>query len=208
MPSDAHLLRENAALRDKLAQLSTASLRINASLDFDTVLQEVLDSARSLAGARYGGISTVDEAGRPQEFVTSGMTPAEHQALVETPDGPQFLQYLLGLSGPLRIADLISHFRALGLPASHPPMPAGAFLATVLRTQGRAWGVIYLANGEDRGEFTDEDEEILVTFAAQAALVIANARQHREEQRVRADLETLIRTSPVAVAVLDAKTGG
>ena len=30
------------------SQLSEASLRINESLDFDTVLQEILDSARSL----------------------------------------------------------------------------------------------------------------------------------------------------------------
>ena len=44
-------------------------------------------------------------------------------------------------------------------------------------------------------------------FASQAALVIANARRHREEQRARADLETLIDTSPVGVVVFDARTG-
>ena len=37
-------------------------------------------------------------------------------------------------------------------------------------------------------------------FASQAALVIANARRHREERRAKADLETLINTSPVGVA--------
>ena len=57
-------------------------------------------------------------------------------------------------------------------------------------------------------EFTTEDEETLVMFASQAALVIANARRHRDEQRARADLETLIDTSPVGVLVFDAKTGG
>ena len=44
-------------------------------------------------------------------------------------------------------------------------------------------------------------------FASQAALVIANARRHREEQRARAGLETLINTSPVGVVVFDARTG-
>ena len=33
-------------------------------------------------------------------------------------------------------------------------------------------------------------------FASQAALVIANARRYREEQRARADLEALVNTSP------------
>ena len=44
-------------------------------------------------------------------------------------------------------------------------------------------------------------------FASQAALVIANARTHREERRARADLESLIDTSPVGVVVFDALTG-
>ncbi len=44
-------------------------------------------------------------------------------------------------------------------------------------------------------------------FAAQAAMVIANARRYRDEQRARNDLETLIDTSPVGVAVFDAGTG-
>ncbi len=38
-------------------------------------------------------------------------------------------------------------------------------------------------------------------------MAIANARRHREERRARADLETLIDTSPVGVAVFDAGTG-
>ena len=44
-------------------------------------------------------------------------------------------------------------------------------------------------------------------FASQAAMAIANARRHREERRARADLETLIDTSPVGVAVFDAVKG-
>ena len=46
-----------------------------------------------------------------------------------------------------------------------------------------------------------------MTFAAQAAMVIANARRYQDEQRARNDLETLINISPVGVAVFDAKTG-
>ena len=56
-------------------------------------------------------------------------------------------------------------------------------------------------------EFSQEDEDTLVMFASQAAMAISNARRYREEQRARADLETLINTSPVGVAVFDAGTG-
>ena len=56
MSNAGELARENQALRQRLSRLSQASLRIGESLDFETVLQGVLDSARSLTGARYGVI--------------------------------------------------------------------------------------------------------------------------------------------------------
>ncbi len=55
---------EAAALRERLSHLSAASLRINESLDLDKVLQDVLDSARSLAGARYGVLAIMDDSGQ------------------------------------------------------------------------------------------------------------------------------------------------
>ena len=68
-------------------------------------------------------------------------------------------------------------------------------------------GNIYLAKQEPGRDFTQEDEETLALFASQAALVISNARRHREEQRARSYMETLIDTCPVGVAVLNAVTG-
>ena len=68
-------------------------------------------------------------------------------------------------------------------------------------------GNIYVANKDPGLEFSAADEEILVMFASQAALVIANARRHRDERRARADREALIETSPVGVVVFDARRG-
>ena len=64
------LTRENEALRERLTRLSRASLQINESLDFDVVLQSVLDSACSLTGARCGVLTLLDETGqaRPRTF--------------------------------------------------------------------------------------------------------------------------------------------
>ena len=82
-----------------------------------------------------------------------------------------------------------------------------SMMAASLRTRGETVGIIYLTKGEGGEEFTAEDEETLVMFASQAALVIANARRHRDERRARADLETLVNTAPVGVVVFDARTG-
>ena len=202
--------REIEALRDRLSRLSEASLRINESLDFDTVLQGVLDSARSLTDARYGVITLLDDSGGMQDFLSSGMTAEEARQLWDLPDGMQILEYLSTISEPLRLPDLLGHIRSMGLPELRPPLPVGpvvSFLAAPVLHRGERVGNLYMAEKEAGREFTREDEETMVMFASQAAMVIANARRHRDEQRARADLETLINTSPVGVVVFDARTG-
>ena len=57
------LRRRNSSPPDRLTRLSQASLRINESLDFDTVLQDVVDSARALTASRYGAITVLGESG-------------------------------------------------------------------------------------------------------------------------------------------------
>ncbi len=204
------LERENRALRERLAQSIEVSLRINESLDFNTVLQGVLDSARSLTGARYGVITVGDGSGQPEDFLSSGLTAGEADQLWDLPDGPRLFEYLGGLSTPLRLADLLVHLSSLGLPDHFPLVavtPKFSFLGAPILHQGQRVGNIYLGKKEAGEEFTEAHEETLVLFAAQAAMVLSNARRYRDEQRTRMDLETLINTSPVGVILWDVRTG-
>ena len=169
------------------------------------MLNEVVESARALTGARYGAIATIDEAGVPQDFVTSGFTADEHRKLVEWPDGPRLFEYFRDLPGPLRLADVPEYVRSLGF--SPDRLPSRAFQGTPMRHRGVHVGNFYLVEKEGGEAFTDEDEEVLVLFASQAATAIANARTYRAEQRARAGLEALIETSPVGVVVFEARTG-
>ena len=77
MSREDDLLRGIEALRERLSRLSEASLRINESLDFDTVLQGVLDSACALTGAHYGALTPFDETGdiQAEHALTFGGTP-------------------------------------------------------------------------------------------------------------------------------------
>ena len=210
MDGDKAQEREMQILRNRLSRLSEAGLRINESLDFDAVLQGVLDSARSLTGASYGALVLLDGSGGIQDFLSSGLTAEQAQRMWALPDGMRFFEYLSSIEEPLRLPDLLSHIRSQGLPDLRPPVEVGAslsFLAAPVLHIGKRVGNIYVAEKETSGEFSREDEETLVMFASQAALVIANARRHREEQRTRADLETLVDTAPVGVVVFDAASG-
>ena len=211
MKSDTSLKRNDEpgrdieALRERISMLSAASLRISASLDLETVLYEVVDSARTLIKARYGAIVTIDESGQPRDFLTSGLTDAEHRQLADWSDGPRLFEHFRDLTGVLRLPDTRAYVRSLGFTSDR--LSYGNFLGTSMRHRGLHVGNFYLVNKEDGEEFTSEDEEILVLFASQAAAAIANARTYQAEQRARADMEALIETSPVGVLVFDAGIG-
>ncbi|MCY4417409.1 MAG: ATP-binding protein [Chloroflexi bacterium] len=195
------------ALQERLTRLSEASLRINEDLDYHSVLQEVTNSARILTDAKYGATTVLDQANRLEEFVSSGLTPEEHRHMEGLPGSAEFFRYLNHVPDPLRINDLTSYVRSLDLEEWNPPVAVASLLVAPIRNKGVRLGSIYVAKGEAGSAFTREDEDTLVMFASQAALVIANARRYRDEQRTRSDLEALIATCPVGVVVFDAKSG-
>ena len=197
--------QEIEALRRRFSQLTTAILRISSDLEVDTVLQEVVEAARALSRARYGLITTLGAAGRPQDFVSSGFSREEHERMVDWPDGPRLFEHFRAQPGALRLDDLPAYVRSLGFSADL--ILSKTFQCTPMRHRGQEVGFFFLAGKEDGQTFTAGDEEILVLFASQAATAIANARAHRDEQRARADLEALVDTSPVGVVVFDARTG-
>ena len=197
--------RQIEALRERLSTLTTAILRISASLDVDTVLREIAEAARALTGARYAVITTVDATGQLEDAVLCGFTPEEERQIVAWTDNMRVFQTLRDLPSPVRVTDMRAYVAALGF--STDGVIINTFQGTPMRHRGAQVGNFFLGEKETGPEFTDEDEEVMVLFAAQAATAIANARTHRDERRARSDLEALVETSPIGVLVLDARTG-
>ena len=187
--------------REFISRLAGACQRINASLEPDTVLQEVVVAAQALTAARCGVIATIDNDGRVQDFFSCGLTHSEHCQMTSWADGPRLFEHLRDLEGPLAVDDMPAYVRARGFSAE--VLPAKTFLGMPMRHRGKHVGNFYLAGKAGERTFNKQDEEILMLFSAHAAAAIANARAYREEQRARAYLETLVETSPVGVVVLD-----
>ncbi len=169
-----------------------------------------MESTRALTGARAGVMLLFDDSLQVQHALTSGLTVAEQAQLWQMEDGMLLFNHIGGLTSTVRHPDFSAYLRDLGLPDFdspldvHSPLP---FLFTPITYEGKPIGAIYLGDKPTGEEFTQEDEETLVMFASQAALVIANARYHRDERRARNDLEALIDSTPVAVLVFDPGTG-
>ena len=195
------------ALRERLSALTASMLRINASVDLDTVLREAVESARALTGARYGVITTIGEPIDAQEHILSGFTEDEQrQVEAWTPSALELFEHLRALPGPLRLRDLQPYLASLGLPAGSLPVQCRAFLATPMRHGDAHVGSFFLAEKHARAPFTHDDEELLALFATAAAAAVANAWGRRDVETARTRLEALIDTSPVGVMVIDAKT--
>ena len=211
MKRDDADVREIDRQRARVAAMSEVSRRVTRSLDLDTVLQEVVDGARSLADARYGAVGMFDDSGHVRKFITSGITSDEPRQSGNSPEELGLLRYLSEIREPLRLPDLARYSRSGGFPATHHSMRPS--LGAPVRYNDEPVGNIFLMEKEGGGEFSQEDEETLVMFASQAAIAIGNALRYQEERRARDELETerrrleaLVESSPVGVMVVDAAT--
>ena len=97
MSRQDHPGRENEELRDRLARLSAAILRISASLELNEVLREVVDSAGALTAARCGVIATVGDLADGIRFFI--LSHGEQSAVRELP-GTLAIRYNPTLPAP------------------------------------------------------------------------------------------------------------
>jgi nitrate/nitrite-specific signal transduction histidine kinase len=161
----------------ELLALHHASLAIESQLDLQTLLQGVVDEARSLLNTKYGALSYPREDGQIGAFLTSGITPEERARIGPPPRGHGLLGEVIDEGKALRLRNLREHPRSIGFPPHHPDMIP--LLAVPIRSGGTVLGNLYLSDSEHL-EFEQSDEETLNRFAAIAAVAIENARLHHQ----------------------------
>ena len=184
------------------SELHTALQQITTSLDLEIVLRNILGSACQLTRARNGIITTVDESGNPQEFISTGLNPEEELLLTNNvPDGLRLFKHLSQQTQPVRLDDFPSYIRSLGITTDL--CQCRTFLGMPIINQGLYVGNCFVGDKQGGRSFTDEDMEFLIILVAQAGAAITNARAHRTEQRMRTRFETLVQVTPVGVLLFE-----
>ncbi|WP_225215611.1 sensor histidine kinase [Cellulomonas avistercoris] len=163
---------------DVAAALLSAILDMAGDLDTRSLLERFVAASTSLTGARYGAINIVDEDGASVEFVQSGFTDSVVAALGHPPHAWGVLGAIPD-EGVLRLDDLTQHPDFRGLPAGHPPM--GSFLGAAVRVRGERFGTLYLS--EKPGGFGPDDEAVVLSLAAAAAVAVLNSQSYALEVR-------------------------
>ena len=190
--------------REELSRLLAVGRALVSELDLESVLQQALETARELTGARYAALGILDEDKRELErFLTVGLDDETRRAIGPLPRGHGVLGELIRHPEPLRLADVTEHPRSYGFPPGHPPMTT--FLGVPVAVRGEAYGNLYLTDKEGGAEFTEADEQLVIVLSEWAAVAIDNARLYENVARRRADLERAVRgleaTSAIARAV-------
>jgi len=172
----------------RLRRLIDVGRGLLSQLDPEAVLEQVLETACEITGARYAALGVLDEDRRELErFITRGIPPATHRAIGDLPRGRGILGVLIDDPRPLRIASVGAHPKSYGFPPGHPPM--SSFLGVPVLVRGQVWGNLYLTEKHGASEFDVVDEESTVILAAWAAIAIENARLYEAVAARRDELE-------------------
>ena len=173
--------------------------------ELELVFERVIEAGRELTGARYAALGVLDDRRELlARFLTSGIDEDTRRVIGDLPRGHGVLGELIRDARPLRLTDVGAHPRSYGFPIGHPPMDT--FLGVPIVVAGEAWGNLYLTEKPD-GEFTDDDEQIVMMLARYAAIAIGNARQVQELRGRRDELERTVAAMTATVEISRALAG-
>jgi signal transduction histidine kinase len=174
-------VRHNGAVESRLRALVEAGIAVTSELSLDAVLQRIVEIAAELTDARYAALGVIDRTGKAlEQFLVTGIDEQVQEAIGDLPVGHGMLGVLIRTARPLRLRDLSEHSESVGFPPHHPPM--SSFLGVPIMLRGVAYGNLYLTE-KAGGEFTQQDEDVIVLLAAQAAVAIENARLYERVER-------------------------
>jgi signal transduction histidine kinase len=161
--------------------LLEAVVAISSGLDLESTLRRIVETAVGLVDATYGALGVIGEGKRLAEFVPVGLTQDEIGQIHHWPEGRGLLGLLIDDPRPLRLADIASHPASSGFPHGHPQMRG--FLGVPVRVRDEVFGNLYLTNKRGGGEFTEDDEAVLVALGAAAGVAVENARLYEAARR-------------------------
>jgi signal transduction histidine kinase len=185
---------------ERLRRLLEVGRTLVAELELESVLRQVLETARELTGARYAALGILDERKQELErFLYVGIDAETRREIGPLPRGRGVLGELIRRPEPLRLPNVTDHPRSYGFPPGHPPMTT--FLGVPVMIRAEAFGNLYLTDKAGGAEFDEEDQEAVLVLAQWAAIAIDNARLYEGVRRRREELERAVRGLEATAAI-------
>lgn len=192
----AHLKEEQAKLQEDFLRLSeqTAALQVlqemtlklTSELNIQSLLKNILNSAIKVVGAVAGSLFLLDM--HTDELVFEVVVGGGGQALEgqRMPKDKGIAGWVLNAQEPLIVDDVSQDERFYEVLQRNGFRPAN-IICVPLVARGEVIGVLQVLNKSSGERFNQDDIDLLMTFAAQSATAIQNARlvQALREERDR-----------------------
>ncbi len=165
-------------LEERLAALHEASLELVQDISLNSLLKRIARIACEQSDATYAAIGVQGSDGSISKFITVGMPDEDVAKMPHPPKGLGLIGVIGSAEGPVRVTDMHTDPRSAGFPEGHPDMTS--LLGVPIRLGNQRLGQIYLTDKKDGDSFTVDDERVIETLAAYAAVAISNARSYSE----------------------------
>lgn len=160
----------------QLERLLDVSVRLNSTLDLDTLLQHIIETAAELLDCEAASLLLFDEARRTLRFAAATGSDPDEIAKIPVPLAGSIAGRIYSENRTVVVEDVAqdrSHFKQVG---DQVQFQTRSLLGVPMRIEGEPTGVLEALNKRS-GPFTAADEEVLTIIAAHAALALRNARQ-------------------------------
>lgn len=186
---NAFLFERAVARAANLETIFRISQAVGSSLQVNVVLNRILDVVQKILSADAVALMTYDP--RTRKIRTAMARGAVSPAVVdlELSPGEDVPGYVFSSGEPTAIRDL--HDAMGGVAGDAAAHEMRSMLAVPLLARGRSIAVLMVYSTE-AGAFSDEDMNVLQTFAAQAALALDTARLYSREHDVASILQASI----------------
>jgi len=198
---NARLLDEATQRAEEAQGLIQTARSISASLDQETVLNLIAEKARELLQADGSRVHLHDPESGLLRCVIALDEPAEGLKAMALKPGEGLVGYVMNSGEPLLTNNPAADPRSITVPGTPTEEPEALMLAP-LNVRQRTMGVMTVRRVGSRRPFRSSEMDLLIAFAAQAAVALENAHLYGQiaSQAQRLEMEVAERTRDLALS--------
>lgn len=183
-------------LEERLAALHEVSLELVQDISIDSLLRRIVRIACEQAGAANAVIGIRGEDEQIERFISVDSDTDQNNPFSDPQISPGLINAIENAEKPVRVMDINTNphqavsaenqTQSLYPKLSTSSMPSQdaaqmtALMCVPIRLGKRRLGQIYLTGKRETDAFTPDDERVIETLAAYAAVAISNARSYNE----------------------------
>lgn len=183
----------NSQQYERLEAFYHLAVELSSLRNLESVLDTALKQCLELTDSQFGFIGLNTPNGKAMDVAAiEGFHPSKqfYERFHLIPLRPNIFARAVLENRPMRSENAMTDPRQVGQPAGHPPVLT--FLGVPLRVQDKPIGMIGVANRPQ--PYDNDHEQLLMTYAAQVAIVIHNVQLYEQLTAAKASLEQKVAT--------------